>query len=88
MLKHLLSLSLSAITVVLPSLQGATEGILDRCAYLRVNGQERVPLTQELKDQILSLAISYGTGRLLAVFTTMCVCVCGSRIRGQCGRAV
>ncbi|XP_064392780.1 sarcoplasmic/endoplasmic reticulum calcium ATPase 2-like isoform X2 [Halichondria panicea] len=42
--------------------KGATEGILDRCAYLRINGQDKVPLTEELKEQILAKAISYGTG--------------------------
>ena len=42
--------------------QGAPEGILDRCSHLRVNGQERQPLTPEIKAQILDVVRRYGTG--------------------------
>ena len=44
------------------STQGAPEGILDRCSHFRVNGQERQPLTPEIKAQILDVVRRYGTG--------------------------
>ncbi len=42
--------------------QGAPEGILDRCNFIRVNGGEREVLTAEIKDQVLALVRKYGTG--------------------------
>uniref|UniRef100_A0A8C2A7Y8 Calcium-transporting ATPase n=1 Tax=Cyprinus carpio TaxID=7962 RepID=A0A8C2A7Y8_CYPCA len=43
-------------------LQGAPEGVIDRCTYVRVGGS-RVPLTQGIKDKIMSVIKEYGTGR-------------------------
>ncbi|CAI8023215.1 Calcium-transporting ATPase sarcoplasmic/endoplasmic reticulum type [Geodia barretti] len=43
--------------------KGAPEGILDRCSHFRVNGQERQPLTPEIKAQILDVVRRYGTGQ-------------------------
>ena len=44
-------------------LQGAPEGILERCKYVRVNGTRRVDLTPEIKEEILDLVRKYGTGK-------------------------
>uniref|UniRef100_A0A8C5ENF8 Calcium-transporting ATPase n=1 Tax=Gouania willdenowi TaxID=441366 RepID=A0A8C5ENF8_GOUWI len=41
---------------------GAPEGVIDRCAYVRV-GTTRVPLTGPVKDHILSVIKEWGTGR-------------------------
>jgi len=52
--------------------KGAPEGIVDRCNFVRV-GQEKLPLTPEVKTQILKLIGEYGTGsdtlRCLALAT-------------------
>lgn len=45
-----------------PGLQGAPEGVIDRCAYVRV-GATRVPMTQGIKNEIMSVIREYGTGR-------------------------
>uniref|UniRef100_A0A8C5EMX4 Calcium-transporting ATPase n=1 Tax=Gouania willdenowi TaxID=441366 RepID=A0A8C5EMX4_GOUWI len=42
--------------------KGAPEGVIDRCAYVRV-GTTRVPLTGPVKDHILSVIKEWGTGR-------------------------
>ncbi|XP_067881217.1 sarcoplasmic/endoplasmic reticulum calcium ATPase 1-like, partial [Heterodontus francisci] len=42
--------------------QGAPEGVIDRCNYVRV-GTTRVPLTNTVKDKILSVIKEWGTGR-------------------------
>ncbi|KAK5850810.1 hypothetical protein PBY51_001655 [Eleginops maclovinus] len=42
--------------------KGAPEGVIDRCAYVRV-GTTRVPLTSSIKDKILSVIKEWGTGR-------------------------
>ncbi|XP_039274641.1 sarcoplasmic/endoplasmic reticulum calcium ATPase 1-like isoform X2 [Styela clava] len=42
--------------------KGAPEGMLDRCAYVRI-GKKRQPMTPGLKDHILQLVAEYGTGR-------------------------
>uniref|UniRef100_A0A672PA35 Sarcoplasmic/endoplasmic reticulum calcium ATPase 2 n=1 Tax=Sinocyclocheilus grahami TaxID=75366 RepID=A0A672PA35_SINGR len=42
--------------------KGAPEGVIERCTYVRVGGS-RVPLTQGIKDKILSVIREYGTGR-------------------------
>merc|ERR1712141_283155 len=42
--------------------KGATEGVLDRCTYVRI-GTEKVPMTASMKQTILDTAIAYGTGR-------------------------
>uniref|UniRef100_A0A3B4AVT6 Calcium-transporting ATPase n=1 Tax=Periophthalmus magnuspinnatus TaxID=409849 RepID=A0A3B4AVT6_9GOBI len=42
--------------------KGAPEGVIDRCAYVRV-GTNRVPLTGPLKDHIMSVIKEWGTGR-------------------------
>ncbi|KAG5883334.1 hypothetical protein JTB14_003520 [Gonioctena quinquepunctata] len=52
--------------------KGAPEGILDRCTHVR-EGSERVPLTRNMKEQILELTAQYGSGsdtlRCLALAT-------------------
>lgn len=42
--------------------KGAPEGILDRCTHVRVKDQ-KVPLTQAMKNRILETIRTYGTGR-------------------------
>lgn len=42
--------------------QGAPEGVIDRCAYIRV-GTARVPLTGPVKDHIMGVIKEWGTGR-------------------------
>lgn len=42
--------------------QGAPEGVIDRCAYVRV-GATRVPLTGIVKDKIMATIKEWGTGR-------------------------
>merc|ERR1719450_307016 len=52
--------------------KGATEGVLDRCTYVRI-GTEKVPMTPAMKQTILETATAYGTGsdtlRCLALAT-------------------
>lgn len=45
-----------------PHAQGAPEGVIDRCNYVRV-GTTRVPLTPNVKDHILAVIKEWGTGR-------------------------
>merc|ERR1712168_1081564 len=42
--------------------KGAPEGVIDRCAYVRV-GTTRVPLTGVVKDKIMTVIKEWGTGR-------------------------
>ncbi|KAG7277593.1 hypothetical protein CRUP_013911 [Coryphaenoides rupestris] len=42
--------------------KGAPEGVIDRCTYVRV-GTTRVPLTNAIKDKILTVIKDWGTGR-------------------------
>ncbi|KAJ8364384.1 hypothetical protein SKAU_G00132150 [Synaphobranchus kaupii] len=42
--------------------KGAPEGVIDRCAYVRI-GTTRVPLTGPVKEKILSVIKEWGTGR-------------------------
>ncbi|XP_064170369.1 sarcoplasmic/endoplasmic reticulum calcium ATPase 1 isoform X3 [Anguilla rostrata] len=42
--------------------KGAPEGVIDRCAYVRV-GTTRVPLTGPVKDKIMTIIKEWGTGR-------------------------
>nr|XP_055023647.1 sarcoplasmic/endoplasmic reticulum calcium ATPase 2 isoform X2 [Misgurnus anguillicaudatus] len=42
--------------------KGAPEGVIDRCTYVRVGGS-RVPLSQGIKEKIMSVIKEYGTGR-------------------------
>lgn len=42
--------------------QGAPEGVIDRCSYVRV-GTNRIPLTSPVKDHIMSVIKEWGTGR-------------------------
>merc|ERR1719189_2542383 len=42
--------------------KGAPEGVLDRCSYYRI-GTEKLPMTAEIRAQIMEKAIEYGTGR-------------------------
>lgn len=42
--------------------QGAPEGVIDRCMYVRV-GTTRVPLTNAIKEKILTVIRDWGTGR-------------------------
>jgi Ca2+ transporting ATPase len=43
-------------------IKGAPEGVLDRCAYIRI-GAEKKPMTDKLRQKIMERAIEYGTGR-------------------------
>ena len=53
-------------------IKGAPEGVLERCAFVRVNG-EKLPMTAEARNQILAKIGEYGTGadtlRCLALAT-------------------
>uniref|UniRef100_A0A3P9PQL1 Calcium-transporting ATPase n=1 Tax=Poecilia reticulata TaxID=8081 RepID=A0A3P9PQL1_POERE len=42
--------------------KGAPEGVIDRCTHVRV-GNTKVPLTQGIKEKIMSVIREYGTGR-------------------------
>jgi len=42
--------------------KGAPEGVLERCTKIRV-GDEAVPLTADMREQILQQVTTYGTGR-------------------------
>lgn len=42
--------------------KGAPEGVLERCTHARV-GNQKVPLTNTLKNRILEVTRQYGTGR-------------------------
>uniref|UniRef100_A0A665X0F6 Calcium-transporting ATPase n=1 Tax=Echeneis naucrates TaxID=173247 RepID=A0A665X0F6_ECHNA len=42
--------------------KGAPEGVIDRCAYVRV-GTTRVPLTGAIKEKIMAVIRDWGTGR-------------------------
>uniref|UniRef100_A0AAR2LNF2 Calcium-transporting ATPase n=1 Tax=Pygocentrus nattereri TaxID=42514 RepID=A0AAR2LNF2_PYGNA len=42
--------------------KGAPEGVIDRCAYVRV-GATRVPLTGPVKEKIMAIIKEWGTGR-------------------------
>uniref|UniRef100_A0A4W5PBI2 Uncharacterized protein n=1 Tax=Hucho hucho TaxID=62062 RepID=A0A4W5PBI2_9TELE len=42
--------------------KGAPEGVIDRCAYVRV-GSTHVPLTGAVKDKILAVIKEWGCGR-------------------------
>jgi len=42
--------------------KGAPEGVLARCAYVRL-GEDKVPMTDKLRQKIMARAIEYGTGR-------------------------
>lgn len=41
--------------------QGAPEGVLDRCTFVRV-GTQKVPMTPALKAEIMKHVKYYGTG--------------------------
>ncbi|MGH0168057.1 UNVERIFIED_CONTAM: hypothetical protein FKN15_072065 [Acipenser sinensis] len=43
-------------------IKGAPEGVIDRCAYVRV-GTTRVPLTEPVKEKIMTVIKEWGTGR-------------------------
>lgn len=43
-------------------LQGAPEGVIDRCTHIRV-GSTKVPLTPGIKQKILTVIREWGTGR-------------------------
>ncbi|XP_058873002.1 sarcoplasmic/endoplasmic reticulum calcium ATPase 1 isoform X1 [Acipenser ruthenus] len=43
-------------------IKGAPEGVIDRCAYVRV-GTTRVPLTDPVKEKIMTVIKEWGTGR-------------------------
>merc|ERR1712226_400535 len=42
--------------------KGAAEAVLERCTYARI-GEDKVPLTKQMREQILDLILQYGTGR-------------------------
>uniref|UniRef100_A0A3B4YT25 Calcium-transporting ATPase n=1 Tax=Seriola lalandi dorsalis TaxID=1841481 RepID=A0A3B4YT25_SERLL len=43
--------------------KGAPESVLERCAYIRVSGAARVPLSPALREQLLSTVRDWGSGR-------------------------
>lgn len=43
-------------------LQGAPEGVIDRCTHVRV-GNAKIPLTSGIKQKIMSVIREWGTGR-------------------------
>lgn len=43
-------------------LQGAPEGVLDRCSYIRV-GSTKVPMSPTVRQKILEMTKQYGTGK-------------------------
>ncbi|XP_076851790.1 sarcoplasmic/endoplasmic reticulum calcium ATPase 1 isoform X2 [Brachyhypopomus gauderio] len=43
-------------------IKGAPEGVIDRCAYIRV-GTSRLPLTGPVKEKIMAVIKEWGTGR-------------------------
>lgn len=43
-------------------MQGAPEGVVDRCTHIRVGGN-KVALTAGIKEKIMSVIREYGTGR-------------------------
>ena len=42
--------------------KGAPEGVLDRCTHYRV-GNDKVPMNNTIRQQIMDQAVAYGTGR-------------------------
>merc|ERR1739844_483989 len=50
--------------------KGAPEGVLDRCTYARI-GTEKVPMTDAMRQKIMTRAVEYGTGR----DTLRCLCL-------------
>jgi len=42
--------------------KGASEAVIERCTHIRV-GTQKLPLTPEIKDEMLKLVHQYGTGR-------------------------
>lgn len=42
--------------------KGASESVIERCSHIRI-GQAKVPMTHEIKQEILKLVHQYGTGR-------------------------
>jgi Ca2+ transporting ATPase len=42
--------------------KGAPEGVIDRCTHIRV-GTQKLPMTPQIKQEILKLVHQYGTGR-------------------------
>lgn len=42
--------------------KGAPEGVLDRCSHIRV-GNQKLPMTQAMKEKILDTTRNYGCGR-------------------------
>lgn len=43
--------------------QGAPESVLERCRWIRVGGGARVPLTSDLREQLLGTVREWGSGR-------------------------
>ncbi|MEQ2169862.1 hypothetical protein GOODEAATRI_029429, partial [Goodea atripinnis] len=43
--------------------QGAPEGLLERCNYIRVSNSGRVPLSPSVREQLLSTIREWGSGR-------------------------
>lgn len=42
--------------------KGASEAVIERCTHIKV-GQSKIPMTNEIKQEILRLVHQYGTGR-------------------------
>lgn len=60
------------ISSLCADLQGAPEGVIERCTYVRV-GNSKVPLSKAIKEKIMAVIREYGTGhdtlRCLALAT-------------------
>ena len=44
-------------------LQGAAEGVISRCSHVRI-GQTKVPMTDEIRSEIMRHCSIYGTGKI------------------------
>lgn len=60
--------------------QGAPEGVIERCAYIRV-GTTRLPLTAPVKDNIMSVIKEWGTGR--DTLRCLALATCDSPLRRE-----
>lgn len=61
-------------------MQGAPEGVIDRCAYVRV-GTTRIPLTGPVKEKIMAVIKEWGTGR--DTLRCLALATCDSPLRKE-----
>lgn len=53
--------------------KGAAEGVVDRCTFVRV-GSKKVPMTPQIKAEIIKHVANYGTGRDTLRCLTLATC--------------